>query len=178
LSGYHSYKKRQVEREAAEKHYRAQIRKLFDDSHGTYGVDRICGKLRQQGYKASYSRVKRLMEEMGLRSIHRRRRQRSLTDSRKARGEGYLNLVKDLEITSPFQVVSSDISYIRTGEGFSYLCQVRDVVSNVVMAESMDDNMKSNLVVRTIKQAMKRWHLPTGTIFHSDRGSQVRQEVA
>jgi len=172
LSGYHSYKKRQAVREAAEKHYRAQIRKLFDESHGTYGVDRICGKLRQLGYKASYVRVKRLMEEMGLKSIHLRRRQRSLTDSRKARGEGYPNLVTDIEITQPFQVVSSDISYIRTGEGFGYLCQVRDVLSNVVLAESIDDNMKSDLVVRTIKQAVKRWHLPEGTIFHSDRGSQ------
>ena len=172
MSGYYSYKKRKAEREAAEKDYRAQIKKLFDESRGTYGVDRICGKLRQLGYKASYGKVKRLMEEMGLKSIHLRRRQRSLTDSRKARGDGYPNLIKDIEIIAPFQVVSSDISYIRTGEGFSYLCQVTDVASNVVLAEIMDDNMKSDLVVRTIKQAMKRWHLPAGTIFHSDRGSQ------
>lgn len=172
MSGYHSYKKRRAEREAAENDYCALIRKLFDDSRGTYGVDRICGKLRQLGCKASYCKVKRLMEEMGLKSIHIRRRQRSLTDSRKARGEGYPNLLKDLEITVPFQAVSSDISYTRTGEGFGYLCQIRDVVTNVVLAESMDDSMKSELVVRTIKQAMKRWPLSKGTIFHSDRGSQ------
>lgn len=172
LSGYHSYQKRQAVRKEAENNYRAQIRKLFDESHGTYGVDRICGKLRQKSYKASYVKVKRLMAEMGLKSIHRKRRQRSLTDSRKARGDEYLNLVKGLEITLPFQVVSSDISYIRTEEGFGYICQVRDVLSNVVLAESMGDNMKSDLVARTIKQAVKRWQLPTGTIFHSDRGSQ------
>lgn len=77
-----------------------------------------------------------------------------------------------MEITKPFQVVSSDISYIRTDEGFGYICQVRDVLSNVVLAECMADNMKSELVVKTIRQAMRRGHLPTGTIFHSDRGSQ------
>jgi putative transposase len=130
------------------------------------------------GYKASYGRVKRYMEEMGLESIHRRRRQRSLTDSRKACGDGYHNLTKDLEITEPFQVISSDISYIRTDEGFGYTCQIRDVVSNVVLAESMADNMRSELVEDTIKQAMKRWHLPKDdTIFHSDRGSQYTSEA-
>jgi hypothetical protein len=38
-----------------------------------------------------------------------------------SRGDEYKNLTKCLEITRPFQVLSSDISYIRTGEGFDYL---------------------------------------------------------
>ncbi len=61
------------------------------------------------------------MDDMGFHSIHKRRRQSSLTDSRRARGDEYVNLVKDLEITEPFQVVSSDISYICTMKGFEYL---------------------------------------------------------
>lgn len=117
------------------------------------------------------------MEEIGLESIHRRRRQRSLTGSRKAHGNGYPNLTKDLEIKETFQVLSSDISYMRTDEGFGYTCQIRDVLSNVVLAESMADNMRSELVLDTIKRAMKRWHLPEGTIFHSDRGSQYTSET-
>jgi len=42
------------------------------------------------------------------------------------------------------------------------------VMSNIVLAESTADNMRSELVVNTIKQAQKRWHLSEGTIFHSD----------
>lgn len=177
LSGYYTWRNRREEREIADQVYKERIRKLFEDSRGTYGVDRICGLLRKHGYKASYGRVKRYLEEMGLVSIHRRRRQRSLTDSRKSRGEGYPNLVRDIKITEPFQVISSDISYIRTDEGFGYICQIRDVVSNIVLAESMADNMRSELVVNTIKQAQKRWHLPEGTIYHSDRGSQYTSEA-
>jgi hypothetical protein len=64
-----------------------------------------------------------------LYSVHRRKRYRSLTDSRKSRGDGYANLTKGLEISSPFQVLSSDISCIRTDEGFEYICQIRDVQS-------------------------------------------------
>jgi len=177
LSGFHAYLKRKDKRAETERIYREQIRKYFEEGRGTYGVDRICGLMRKDGSKASYARVKHLMEEMGMVSIHRRRRQRSLTDSRKARGDGYENLTKGLEITEPFQVISSDISYIRTEEGFGYICQVRDVVSNVVLAECMAEHMKSELVTDTIRQAVKRWHLPDGTIFHSDRGSQYTSDM-
>jgi len=177
LSGYHNYLNRKEQKEEAEEAYRKKIKDLFEQGRGTYGVDRICGLLRKNSCKASYDRVKRLMEEMGLESIHRRRRQRSLTDSRKARGDGYPNLTKDLEITEPFQVISSDISYIRTDDGFSYICQIRDVLSNVVLAESMADNMRSELVINTIKQAKRRWHLSEETIFHSDRGSQYTSDA-
>ena len=177
LSGYHTYLNRKESKNKAEQAYRDKIKELFDQGRGTYGVDRICGLLRNDGYKASYGRVKRFMEEMELVSIHRRRRQRSLTDSRKSRGEGYPNLTKGLEIAEPFQVLSSDISYIRTDEGFGYTCQIRDVVSNVVVAETMADNMRSELVENTIKQAMKRWNFPEDTIFHSDRGSQYTSEA-
>lgn len=177
LSGYHAWRERREARKKAEQAYKERIKKVFEDSRGTYGVDRICGLLRKAGCKASYGRVKRYMEEMGLASIHRRCRQRSLTDSRKARGDGFPNLVRDMEITEPFQVISSDISYIRTDQGFGYICQIRDVISNVVLAESMANNMQSDLVVNTIKQAQKRWPLTEGTIFHSDRGSQYTSEA-
>ena len=176
LSGFHAYLKRKDKKAETDRIYREQIREHFEQGRGTYGVDRICGLLRKDGYKASYGRVKHLMEEMGLISIHRKRRQRSLTDSRKSRGDEYINLTKDLEITEPFQVISSDISYIRTDEGFGYICQIRDVVSNVVLAEKMANNMKSELVSDTIKQALKRWHFPDGIIFHSDRGSQYTSD--
>jgi putative transposase len=117
------------------------------------------------------------MGEQGLKSIHLRRRQHSLTDSRRARGEGYPNLVHELEITVPFQVLSSDISYIRTKEGFEYLCQIKDVASGLILAQSMSERMKADLVADTIRQMLKRWELPTGCIFHSDRGSQYTSGV-
>jgi putative transposase len=46
------------------------IKKIFDESEGTYGPDRICGILRRRGEKASYRRVSGLMSEMGLKSVH------------------------------------------------------------------------------------------------------------
>ena len=177
LSGYHTWRGRKESRDNHEQSFRERIRKLFENSEGTYGVDRICGLLRNTGIKASYPRVKRHMEAMGLKSIHRKRRQRSLTNSKKSRGEGFPNLVKDLEIRTPFQVLSSDISYIRTDEGFGYVCQIRDVVSNIVLAHSTANHMRSELVVQTIRQAMTWWRLPEGTIIHSNRCSQYTSDA-
>lgn len=172
-SGYYDWKRDRDERAARDQAKRQVVIDLFrKEGKGVYGADRICGCMRRDGHQASYSVVKRIMTEEGLKSSHCRRRQRSLTDSRKARSDAYKNLTKGLEITRPFQVISSDISYIRTGEGFDYLCQVRDVLTNTVLAAYQSETMSADLVMQTVKMAQDRWRLPEGIIFHSDRGSQ------
>jgi len=175
-SGYYEWKKTHENRERRAQDFAQTVQDIFNNGRGVYGIERICGILRTQGKKASFRRVKKVMEDRGLKSVHLRRRQRSLTDSRKSRGEGYVNLVRGRVIERPFQVLSSDISYIRTKEGFEYLCQVKDVVSGVILAESMSERMKAELVVDTIRKAVKGWALPSGCIFHSDRGSQYTSE--
>lgn len=170
-SGYYDWKRERSMRQERDDLYRERIRKIFTQSGGTYGAERISGELRKRGYHASYRKVKREMNEMGLHSVHQRR-VKSLTDSRKARGDEYVNLLKDTVVTAPLTALSSDISYIPTDEGFLYLCQIKDIVSNVVLAEHMADRMTRDLVLNTIHAMHKRYHLSTGTIFHSDRGSQ------
>jgi putative transposase len=176
-SGYYEWKKTHGMRENAAKIYVETIRKIFDESGGSYGVERVCAELRKKGFTASFYRVRDSMAELGMKSIHLRRRQRSLTDSSRARGEGYPNQVHDVEINEPFQVLSSDISYIRTREGFEYLCQIKDVASGLILAHSMSERMKADLVADTIRQMLRRWELPTGCIFHSDRGSQYTSSL-
>lgn len=176
-SAYYAWLANKKERDKREQGYADIIKRIFEKSKKTYGIDRICGCLRRMGYTASYKRVKRIVERLGIVSVHRRRRQRSLTDSRKARGPGYPNLVRNLDITEPFKVISSDISYIRTSEGFEYLCTVRDVSSGMVLAYTMANNMKAEIVEKTIIKAIKRWRLPAGCILHSDRGSNLKKEA-
>jgi len=171
-SAYYDWLKTKEERDKRQKDYEEAITKIFTNSGETYGPDRVCGLLRRQGYTASYKRVSRIMKRLGLSSIHNRRRQRSLTDSRNARGKEWPNLIRHLEAFKPFQVITSDISYIRTSEGFEYLCKVKDVATGIVLAHTMADNMKAGLVTKTIKKAKKRWNLPEACIHHSDLGAQ------
>jgi putative transposase len=171
-SGYYAWLSGKEAREARLSAYMEQVRSVFAASGGTYGPDRVAAGMRKQGHGASRAKVRGCMERQGLRSVHCRRRSRSLTDSRASRGAELPNLTRGLAITEPFQVLSSDITYIRTDEGFEYLCEVRDVKSGVILAHEAASRMKAELVERTIARLFSSWEIPVGTIFHSDRGSQ------
>lgn len=171
-SGYYAFmairETRQKEREVL----RGKIRQIFEKSEGTYGPDRVCGILRRGGRRASYPKISRYMAEMDLHSVHKRHKTRSLTDSRKARGEGYPNLVRGQTFECPGQAVCSDITYLKSGEGWLYLCVVKDIVSGEILGEATGETMKKDLVVRAFLNAQSRHRLAKGSIFHSDRGSQ------
>lgn len=171
-SGYYDWINNRQLRQSKQAELTGKVNKIFNQGKGTYGTDRICGLLRKQGYKASYDRIKRIMEENGLKSIHSRKRQRSLTDSSKARDDSYKNIISGVKISEPFQVITSDISYIRTKEGFDYLCKIRDVKTGIILSFHQDERMTKELVIKAIRAAKRRWSLPEGTIIHSDRGSQ------
>jgi len=169
--GYYGWKRDREGREARYQAYGDEVESIFHDSHNTYGAERIGAVLRQRGYRASFGKVKRIMRERSLRSVHVKR-VKALTDSRKARGDGYANLLRGREIARPFEALSSDISYIPTDEGFDYLCIVKDIATGTVLATCQRERMTQQLVLDTIRAAHKRWRLPQGCIFHSDRGSQ------
>jgi len=171
-SGYYDYIKRRTNRDHKAELYKKMIKSIFTDSNGTYGPDRVCGVLRKAGAKVSYRRVSGYMHEMGLKSIHTRHRTRSLTDSRKARGTGYENHFKDRVFSKPYEAVCSDITYLKSGEGWLYLCTVKDIVSGEILGEAMSETMKKELAIQAFLNAQARHRLSKGTIFHSDRGSQ------
>jgi len=171
-SGYYTYIERRESREADETVRMVEIKRIYDESGGTYGPDRINGIIRNGGGKASYRKTSGYMAEMGLESIHNRHKTRSLTDSRKSRGEGYPNLVRGQSFKMPYQAVCSDITYMKSGEGWAYLCVVKDIVSGEVLGESTSKRMKTALVKQAFLNAQARRGLEPGTIFHSDRGSQ------
>ena len=170
-SGYYEWKLSLPMRQARYQMYGNEVEAVFHAGRGTYGAERICGILRQHGYTASFRKVKRIMDQRGLRSVHTKK-VKPLTDSRKARGDGYSNLLRGQEITKPFEALSSDISYIPTGEGFDYLCQIKDIMTGVVLASCQHERMTKQLVLDTIRATVKRWRIPKGAVFHSDRGSQ------
>ena len=170
-SGYYDWKRDRGDRDVRYAAYGDEVESIFRNSHNTYGAERIGAVLRQRGYRASFGKVKRIMRERGLRSVHVKR-VKALTDSRKARGDGYANLLRGREITKPFEALSSDISYIPTDEGFDYLCQVKDIATGIILASCQQERMTHQLVMETIRAALKRWRLPQDCVFHSDRGSQ------
>lgn len=85
----------------------------------------------------------------------------------------YPNLIGDLAITQAEQVWASDITYIRTREGFMYLSLITDVYSKQIMGYELSDNLKTINSINALKKAIsKRKYPERPLIHHSDRGLQ------
>jgi transposase InsO family protein len=84
----------------------------------------------------------------------------------------YENLLKDRELTGPHQALVSDITYIRTKEGFLYLCLVMDAFSRAIVGFDCSDTLEREGALRALCQSLRQ--LPKGceAVHHSDRGSQ------
>ncbi|EPE9898827.1 IS3 family transposase [Flavobacterium psychrophilum] len=83
------------------------------------------------------------------------------------------NLLTDLKITHSEQVFVTDITYIKTDAGHSYLALVTDAYSRKIMGWSLQDNMKVSMVKDALNMAYKnRVFNHKNIIHHSDRGIQ------
>ena len=84
----------------------------------------------------------------------------------------YDNLLRGMELTSPHQAWVSDITYIRTEEGFVYLCLVMDAYSRAIVGYDCSDSLEREGALRALGRALEQLPAGGGTIHHSDRGSQ------
>lgn len=100
-----------------------------------------------------------------------KRRSAGTTDSRHG-WRVYENLLKNMTLTGPNQALVSDITYIRTREGFMYLSLVMDAFSRKIVGYDCSDGLEAEGAMRALSMALKQ--LPSGhnAIHHSDRGCQ------
>ena len=70
------------------------------------------------------------------------------------------------------QVWYSDITFIKTAEGWLYLAAVMDAYSKRIVGYAMNNNMRTDLVIQALRMATKQRHYSEGLIHHSDKGSQ------
>ena len=85
----------------------------------------------------------------------------------------YPNLIMDMEVNYSEQVFVSDITYIRTKQGFLYLFLITDLYSKQIMGWELSDNLKTINAIKALKMALKnRKYTNRKLIHHSDRGFQ------
>jgi len=85
----------------------------------------------------------------------------------------YSNLIQDIDISRSEQVFVSDITYIRTKQGFMYLFLITDAYSKQIMGWELSDNLKTINAVKALKMALNnRKYRERELIHHSDRGFQ------
>lgn len=138
-------------------------------SHGIYGSPRVFLDLREDGESCSKHRVARLMRAHKIRAAHGYRRR-----SHQASKPSVLapDLVKrQFDVIRPNKVWATDITYIRTWEGWLYLAVVMDLYSRKIVGWATGPTLKRELVLDAVLKAV-RARRPKGTIIHSDQGCQ------
>jgi len=135
-----------------------------------FGYRFIADELPAHGVKAGLNRVGRLCTQERIFSVHAKRR--GLT--RRAGPPVHDDLLgRDFTADAPNTRWVTDITEHRTSEGKLYLCAIKDLYSNRIVGYSIDSRMKASLAVAALRNAIAL-RAPTGTIVHSDRGSQFR----
>ena len=147
---------------------------IFDASDGNYGVPRMYKALRKADLVVNRKRVERLMRRHQMAGRCRRRKLRTTIPGR----DPYV--IPDLigrrfEPGAPDVAWCQDITYIATDEGWLYLASVLDLGSRRLIGYSMDDHMRTDLVLDALKMAVAARggdSAVAGIIGHADRGSQ------
>ena len=140
-------------------------------SRRTYGSPRITKELRENGVLCGKNRIARLMRLYGIYAKTKRRFK--VTTHSNHNLPVAANLLKgQFQTDKPNKVWLSDITYIRTQEGWLYLSVILDLYNRQVVGWSMDERLTQDLVLQALQQALGRRKPDSGVVFHSDRGSQ------
>lgn len=172
-SGYYSWQKRKPSKRAIENQkLMEQIRQVHKKSRYTYGSPRITEELKINYVHVSRRRVARLMQEAGIRSITKKKFV-ATTDSKHSYPVAPNLLNREFRVEAPGKVWVSDITYIRTLEGWMYLTVIIDLFDRKVIGWSIGSTLKaSDTIAPAWIMALLNRPLINRLIFHSDRGIQ------
>lgn len=172
-SAYYEWKNRQpTKRDIENQRLVVQIRNIYFKSKKTYGSPRVTMELARQQIMASRPRVARIMKKQNLVSI-RRKKFRSTTDSKHNYPVVENKLNRDFSVKETGRVWVSDITYVRTRQGWLYLTVILDLADRKVVGWAMSSSLKAyDTSIAAWKMAVKRRPVTQELIFHSDRGIQ------
>ncbi len=171
-SGFYAWVRRPPSRRSQENdRLRKKIAEIYAESDGVYGSPKVRDELLHLGFLAGKHRVARLMREMGLKGCPRKR-YRVTTQSDHGFRTAPNSLDRQFTADGPNQRWASDITFIRTGEGWLYLAVVMDLYSKAIVGWSMSHRITRDLVLQALLMALWNRTPGEGLMHHSDRGSQ------
>ncbi len=173
VSGLHQYLQRQAHpRPDPDAQIRADLHTLHAGSRRTFGRPRMVRALRACAHRVGPKRVARLMREEGLHGRIKGGFRPRTTDSRHRRPVADNLLERRFTVDSGVPAWVGDITYIATREGWLYLAAVISLQTRQVLGYSLAERMPDELVQQAFLNAWTASPAPSGTLFHSDQGSQ------
>lgn len=172
-SGYYAWRGRPVSGQRRRRDALAvRVRATHQEHRGRYGSPRIHRALRARGEAVSENTVAKIMREEGIGGKTKRKFVPRTTDSVHDHPVAPNVLNRQFEATAPNRVWLSDVTYIRTDEGWLYLAGVLDLFSRKIVGWSMGENLRAELAGDALKMAVRRRRAGSGLLHHSDRGIQ------
>lgn len=152
---------------------RVKIQEIYDHSHQIFGAQKIAAVMKSNGEHVSAEMVRKLMQEMGLKSI--RQGAKALYEKENKKYKNHVN--QQFHTDKPNQVWVSDVTYYKWAGKWYYICTVIDLFSRMVVGCKIGEKNSTQLVKSTFKQAFEKRHPDFGLIFHTDRGGNYRSKA-
>ena len=147
------------------------IKHCWLESGGVYGYRKIARDLKDLGEACGKHRTARLMRREGLRAqvgYGRRPGSRGGKPSIVASN----HLARQFDVATANQVWVTDITYIRTHEGWLFLAIVMDLFSRQIVGWAMQPSQHTDVVLQALVMAVWRRKPAVGLLVHSDQGTQ------
>lgn len=171
-SGFYAWLKQPLSNRALEDQRQTDlIRQVWDDSGKVYGYRKIHDDLLDMGESSCPNRVARLASLAGIRAqIGYKRKPGKSGGKPSLVVDNHLN--RQFEVEAPNMVWVTDITYIKTQEGFAYLAVVIDLFSRKVVGWSLRQRQATDVVLQALLMAVWRRKPKQKVLIHSDQGSQ------
>ena len=172
-SGYYDWLKRPPSaRTRRDVELQGKILLIWGGSRETYGCPRIQAELQAAGERVSRKRVARLMRDLGIQGVTRRRF-KTATTKKDAKARPAPDLVnRNFSADGPDQLWVADITQVDTWNGWLYLAVVLDAWSRRIVGWAMAPHMRAELVEGALAMAISNRKPKGRVVHHSDQGSQ------
>lgn len=171
-SGFYAWLKAPLSKRAREDARQTELLKeAWAESGKIYGQRKLHDDLLEQGENVCLNRVARLTRLAGIKAqIGYKRRPSKYGGKPSIVVDNTLN--RQFDVEAPDRVWVTDITYIRTQEGFAYLAVVIDLFSRRVVGWSMQNRQTTDVVLQALLMAVWRRKPKAKVLIHSDQGSQ------
>jgi putative transposase len=155
-----------------DEHHAEQIKRIWKESSGRYGVRKVWQQLKHEGYVIARCTVARLMQKLGIQGVWRGKNKQT-TRSRDVQKRADDLVKRNFNADRPDQLCVSDFTYIQTHSGWVYTAFIIDVFSRAIVGWKVSTRMNTDMVLDALEQqALHDRGMPKNVIHHSDRGVQ------
>lgn len=152
------------------------VSKAYEESRKIYGYRRIQIWIeREYGIKINHKTVLRLMRKLDIRSIARKKNPYKQIQNQYGAIHTYPNILKqNFKTQRPNQKWGTDITYIRTQQGFVYLAIIKDFFDGSILGHAMSRNFSIRMVLQALQVAASNSNSVHGVVLQSDQGPQFQ----